>query len=62
MTVRAWWDNARERNQAAILVHLGLDPELAGVPWAFLAVEVQQTLTRRIRINSSLLTPGWKKA
>ena len=62
MTIRMWWDNARARDQAAVLIHLGVDPELAGVPWAFLPPEVQQMLGRRVRINGSLLAPGWKKA
>ena len=62
MAVRTWWDNVRECDQEAVLVRLLLDHELAGVPWAFLPAEVQQILGRRIRINMSLLAPGWKKA
>jgi hypothetical protein len=62
MPVRAWWDNARERDQAAVLIRLGLDPELAGLPWAFLPAEVHHILGRRVRINVSLLAPGWRKA
>jgi len=62
MTTRMWWDSARERDQAAVLIRLQLEPELAGVPWAFLPAEAQQILGRRIRINGSLLAPGWRKA
>jgi hypothetical protein len=61
MTVRLWWDNARERDQVAVLIHLHLDPELAGVPWAFLPKVVQNILVQRVRINVSSLEPGWKK-
>jgi hypothetical protein len=32
MTVRAWWDNARERDQTAVLLRLRLDQELVGIP------------------------------
>jgi hypothetical protein len=62
MTVRAWWDNARERDQEAVLIRLGLDRNLAGVPWAFLPEEVQCILARRVRINAALLVPGWRRA
>lgn len=62
MTVRTWWDNAKERDQATVLARLGLDRELRGVPWAFLPDEVKEQLNRRVRINAALLTPGWRRA
>ena len=62
MTVRAWWDNARERDQAAVLIHLELDPEMAGVPWVFLPDAVKKLLTCRVRINSEQLDSDWQRA
>jgi hypothetical protein len=59
--IRRWWDNAREDDQAAVLMRLQLNSELAGVPWAFLPEQVQSLLARRVRINEQLLTPGWRK-
>jgi hypothetical protein len=41
MSVRAWWDNAKEHDQEAVLTRLGLDRSLAGIPWAFLMEDVQ---------------------
>ena len=62
MTIRTWWDNAKERDQAAVLIHLHLEHELAGVPWAFLPEEVRYILARRVRINAALLVSGWRRA
>ena len=61
MTVREWWDNARELDQAAVLARLRLDRGLAGIPWAFLSQEVQCILARRVRINEPLLDPTWRR-
>jgi hypothetical protein len=61
MTVRAWWDNARESDQAAVLAELRLDRSTAGIPWAFLPEEVQCILVRRVRINPEELDPQWRR-
>ena len=61
MTVLAWWDNAKECDQEAVLMKLGLDHDLAGIPWAFLPEEVQYILARRLRINEQLLDPQWRR-
>ncbi len=55
MCVRDWWDRATERDQDAVLYHVGEPRGWAGVPWAFLPDEVQQVLTRRIRIHEDQL-------
>jgi hypothetical protein len=62
MTVRAWWDNARERDQAAVLAELQLDRSLAGIPRTFLPEEVQCILVWRVRINAEELDPKWQRA
>src|SRR6266545_1614176 len=62
MTVRAWWDNAKEGDQEAVLRKLGLDRSLAGIPWAFLPEEVQYVLARRVRINAEELDSNWQRA
>jgi hypothetical protein len=62
MTVRAWWDNAREHDQEAVLTRLGLGRELSGVPWAFLPDEVRELLIRRVRIHQSRLAADWRRA
>ena len=61
MAVRAWWDNAKDRDQEAVLTRLGLDRSLAGIPWAFLPEEVQCILVRRVRINAEKLDPDWQR-
>jgi hypothetical protein len=61
MDVRAWWDNAREGNQTAVLSRLKLDRELAGIPWALLSEEVQSILVQRVRIKVEQLDPHWKR-
>jgi hypothetical protein len=62
MTVRAWWDNARECDQEAVLTRLGLDHDLAGIPWAFLPEDMQRILVRHVRINPEELDPQWRRA
>jgi hypothetical protein len=62
MSVRAWWDNAKEHDQEAVLTRLGLDRSLAGIPWAFLMEDVQCILARRVRINAEELDPDWQRA
>jgi hypothetical protein len=62
MTVRAWWDNAKECDQAAVLAELRLDRSLAGIPWAFLPKDIQSILARRVRINAEELDPKWRRA
>jgi hypothetical protein len=62
MTVRAWWDNAKECDQEAVLLKLGLDRDLASIPWAFLPEEVQSILARRLRINADCLASDWQRA
>jgi hypothetical protein len=62
MTVLAWWDNAKECDQEAVLMKLGLDRDLAGIPWAFLPEEVQSILARRLRINADRLALDWQRA
>jgi hypothetical protein len=61
MTVRAWWDNARESDQGSVLGRLGLDRGLTGIPWFFLPKEVQCILTRRVRIHDEQLDPEWRR-
>jgi hypothetical protein len=61
MPVRAWWDNAKECDQTAVLAELRLDRSLAGIPWAFLPQEVQSILARRVRINAEQLDPHWRR-
>ena len=61
MTVRAWWDNAKKCDQEAVLMNLGLDRDLAGIPWAFLLEEVQCTLARRVRIHGERLAHNWRR-
>jgi hypothetical protein len=61
MTVRAWWDNAKDCDQEAVLTRLGLDRSLAGIPWAFLPNEMQCLLSRRVRINEQQLDPQWRR-
>ena len=62
MTVRAWWDNAKDCDQVAVLIRLGLDRSLAGIPWAFLPEEVQCILVQRVRINAGGLDSDWQRA
>jgi hypothetical protein len=62
MMVRAWWDNARARDQEAVMIGLRLDRDLAGIPWAFLPEEVQSILARRLRINADRLASDWQRA
>jgi hypothetical protein len=62
MTVSAWWDNAKECDQEAVLTRLGLGHDLAGIPWAFLPEEVQFVLVRRLRINADHLASDWQRA
>jgi hypothetical protein len=62
MDVRDWWDNAKERDQTAVLIRLGLDCVLADIPWAFLPKAVQSILIRRVRIDPALLAPDWRRA
>jgi hypothetical protein len=45
-----------------VLVRIGLDRGLAGIPWAFLPEEVQWILVRRVRINPEELDPKWRRA
>jgi len=61
MTVREWWDNARERDQATVLVGLLFDHELAGVPWVFLPDEAKEALIWRVRIKEHALAQDWRR-
>jgi len=61
MDVRAWWDNAKDCDQEAVLIRLGLDSDLAGIPWAFLPEEVQSLLARCVRITAEQLDPHWRR-
>lgn len=61
MTIRVWWDNAKECDQEAVLMRLGLDRDLAGIPWAFLPEDVQYILAHRVRINAVKLDPAWQR-
>jgi hypothetical protein len=61
MEVREWWTFAKQSDQAAVLIRLGLDPALAGIPSAFLPEDVQDILIRRVRIDPDLLAPDWKR-
>lgn len=61
MPVRVWWDNARELDQEAVLIRIGLELSLVGIPWAFLPAEVQFILTQRVRINAAELDPKWRR-
>jgi hypothetical protein len=58
MTTRAWWDQASERGQIAVLRRLNLSVELAGVPWAFLPMDVQTVLLRRVQVDVTKLGGG----
>jgi hypothetical protein len=62
VTVREWWDNAKEHDQVALLNRLGIDRALAGVPWAFLDQEVQDELIRRVKIDVSRLALDWRRS
>jgi hypothetical protein len=62
MNVRTWWDQARECDQEAVIMRLGLDRSLVGIPWVFLPEEAQCILVRRVRINAGGLDPDWQRA
>lgn len=62
MTVREWWDNAKEHDQIALLNRLRIEGALAGVPWAFLDQEVQDELIRRVKIDVSRLALDWRRS
>jgi hypothetical protein len=57
-----WWDNAKQCDQAAVLVELWHNRCLAGIPWAFLPQEVQPLLAQRVRIKAEQLDPNWQRA
>ena len=59
MRVRDWWNQASEKDQDAVLANLKEPRGWAGCPWAFLPEELQEVMTRRLRINpAALKQPG----
>ena len=45
-----------------MLIHLQLDPDLVGVPWAFLPDKVKELLLWRVCVNAEQLDSGWRRA